>query len=68
MGKDMMKMAFQDKESGSCVQGRLVGGDIGQRRPGEEVVIEFRCELMTALNRKTLRAELMRRMQMWKEI
>lgn len=64
MGGDTMKTTFQEEESGSCVQGRLVGGDIGERRPGKEVIIEFRCELMMALNRKTLRAELMRRMQM----
>lgn len=60
-----MTTAFQKEESGSCcVQGGLVGGDIGERRPGEEVVMEFRCELMMALKRKTLRTELMRRMQM----
>lgn len=41
-----------------------MGGDIGERRPGEEVVMEFRCELMMAFNRKALRTELMRRMQM----
>jgi hypothetical protein len=27
MGRDMMKVAFQEDESGSCVQGRLVGGE-----------------------------------------
>ncbi|KAM7338649.1 hypothetical protein ACRRTK_002133 [Alexandromys fortis] len=41
----MMTTAFQKEESGSCcVQGGLVGGDIGERRPGEEVVMEFRLD------------------------
>lgn len=30
----MMKLAFQEDESGSCVQGRLAGGKSGERRPG----------------------------------
>ena len=30
----MMKLAFQEDESGSCVQGRLVGGETGERRLG----------------------------------
>lgn len=30
----MMKLAFQEDESGSCVQGRLAGGKTGERRPG----------------------------------
>lgn len=46
------EMAFWEEESGSCVQDRLVGGDTGERRPGEEVIIEFRCELMMVFSRK----------------
>lgn len=53
MGRDMMKLAFPEAESGSCVQGRLVGGETREGGPGEEVVIGFRCELMMALNRMT---------------
>lgn len=34
MHRDMMKLAFQEDESGSCVQGRLAGGKTGERRPG----------------------------------
>lgn len=34
MDKDMIKLTFQEDESGSCVQDRLVGGETGERRPG----------------------------------
>lgn len=27
MDRDRMKLAFQEDESGSCMQGRLVGGE-----------------------------------------
>lgn len=30
----MIKLAFQEDESGSCVPGRLVGGETRKRRPG----------------------------------
>lgn len=34
MDRNMMKLAFQEDESGSCVQGRLMGGETRERRPG----------------------------------
>lgn len=30
----MIKLAFQEDESGSCVQGRLLGGETRERSPG----------------------------------
>lgn len=56
----MMKVEFHEDESGSCVQGRLVGGETGEAQPGQEVVIEFRCELMRVLNKMVVGTELMR--------
>lgn len=37
-----------------------MGGGTGERRPGLEVVIESRCELMKAFNRMAVGPELMR--------
>ena len=64
MDRDLIKLAFQEHESGSCVQDRLVRGETGERRTGQEVVIEFRCELMKAFNRMVVGTELVRWMQM----
>lgn len=58
MDRDMMELAFQEDEPGSCVQDRLLKGKTGER-PDWEIVIEFRCELIKTFNRIAVGTELM---------